>query len=255
ELARKYDDKDIEAYALGTKGMVHARLGEFAQARENMQRAREVVRSIHSPVTEADVDLFAAWSYLDMGDPQRGLEYSQRGVEKAIATSSMECICHGFVCLGFGNLQAQKLPEAVVAFEESIRRSEISGAAQTENLGRAGLAIAQFYSGRAEAVQDMEDVLANAQAIDDQLGAAIVAQTLGESLTQMGKLERAESYLNRAFDYYRRTEMRPYLARALQSLAHLYERQGRSQDAENARAEAETLMKELHSLGWKELAE
>jgi hypothetical protein len=39
--------------------------------------------------------------------------------------------------------------------------------------------------------------------------------------------------------------MRPYLARALESLAQFYEKQGRGADADHARREAQTLVQEL----------
>jgi uncharacterized protein HemY len=80
----------------------------------------------------------------------------------------------------------------------------------------------------------------------DPYGIALLSRVLGESLVQLGQLERGESYLSAALDYYRRNDMRPYLARALGSLGHLYEKQGRIQDAQSARAEAEKLMIALH---------
>ena len=240
ELARKYADKDVEAYALGTKAMAEARLGQFPQSQRDIHSAFSAVgeAKVRSPVTESDVNLYAAWSYLDMGDVQHGLEYGERGLDTAIAADNMDCICYGFACLGFGHLQAQKLPEAINAFEEAIRRSQFSGAAQVENLGRSGLAIAQFFSGRPDAIQEMETALAKAQALGDQLGAALVSQTLGEILTHSSELDRALNYLNAALDYYRRAELRPYLARGLQSLAAVYEQQGDTSEAERARSEA-----------------
>jgi uncharacterized protein HemY len=117
----------------------------------------------------------------------------------------------------------------------------LSGAAQIENTARTGLALAEFMSGRAEAVKDMESTLENARALGDPYTAALLSQTLGESYTQLGELTRAEGYLEAALDYYRPNGMRPYVARTLQSLAALYDRQGRSAEAASARSEAEEL--------------
>ena len=96
-----------------------------------------------------------------------------------------------------------------------------------------------------EAIDDMERVLANADAISDDYTVALVAQALGEGYTQLGDFERAERYLNTALDYYRRNDMRPYLARVLQSIDYWHEQQGRGAEAEQARAEARRLMEEL----------
>jgi len=109
----------------------------------------------------------------------------------------------------------------------------------------AGLAITQFFSGRTEAINDMERTLANAEAIGDEYSVAFIAQALGEGYTQLGDFELAKQYLDTALDFYRRNDMRPYLARVLQLLGNWYEQQGRGAEAEQARAEARPLMEEL----------
>ncbi|HLF27552.1 MAG TPA: hypothetical protein VJG32_14555 [Anaerolineae bacterium] len=240
-LARKYGDRDVEAYALSTRGMAKARIGEFAPAEQDIWQALALIDPTVSPMTTSDVNLYTAWSFLDMGDVPRGLEYGRRGLDQAMAADNMDCICYGFVCLGFGNLRAQQPAEAIAAFQESIRRAQFSGAAQVENLGRTGLAIAQFFSGQAEVIQDLEEALTAAHALNDQFGAALIDQALGEILTQLDEATRAADHLNAALAYYRRAGLRPYLARALQSLARLFERQGRSAEAAHARAESETV--------------
>ena len=85
----------------------------------------------------------------------------------------------------------------------------------------------------------MKRTLANAEAVGDDYTVAFIAQALGEAYTQLGDFERAKQYLDTALDYYRRNDMRPYLARALQSLVNWYEQQGRGAEAEQARAEAQ----------------
>ena len=245
ELAHKYGDKDTEATALAIESVVAARLGEFQRAQQASDMALKLVNEMNSPMTETDVDLFTGWSYLDMGDAGQGLEYGQRGVEKALATDRIECICSAFACVGYGFLQRGKISEAIPAFEESIRRSVASGATATEHLGRTGLAMAEFFGGRTEAVQDMEETLEKARATGDPYIAAFLSQSLGQSYTALGELDRAEGYLNDALEYYRRNAMRPYIVRDLQALADLYDRQGRSVEAANARAEADQLAEAL----------
>ena len=253
EAARKDRNWDIEAHALATKGMAHARLGEFAEAQDAIRLAHEEVRKTNSLVKEADVAIVSSLASFDMGDVQRGLEYSQRGTEKALAAHGLECAAAGHFYTGLGNLQARNLVEAQRAFEDALKLradhfSEFKGGSdQLVNRVRAGLAIAQFFGGRVEAIDDMETSLANAEALGDDYTVAFIAQALGEGYTRSGNFELAERYLETALDYYRRNGMKPYLARALQSLARWHERQGQDAQAEQASAEALRLMEELSS--------
>jgi tetratricopeptide (TPR) repeat protein len=105
----------------------------------------------------------------------------------------------------------------------------------------AGLAVARAHGGDLPAMADLEQALAHAQAIHDDYAAGIFSQMLGELLTQLGQWARAEGLLTAALDYYRQTDMCPYLARGLRSLAQLYAKAGRMLEAERAQAEAEAL--------------
>jgi predicted ATPase/class 3 adenylate cyclase len=245
ELARVLQDEEIEAHALAIRAVAHGRLGEFVQAQEDLQRALEVAIRSNSAVKEAEVDFLSSLVYLDMGDPQRGLEHSQRGAQRARAANVMECAVAGFCYVGLGNLRTQDWSKALTAFEEAIQLSKFSGLEDLNNQVRAGLSIAQFFSGRAEAIEDMQKALTNAQTLGDIYTAAFLSQYLGEAYTRLGDFELAKQYLDTALDYYRRNDMRPYLARVLQSLAYWYEQQGRGAEAEQGREEARRLMEEL----------
>ena len=110
---------------------------------------------------------------------------------------------------------------------------------------RAGLAIAQFFEGRDEALADIEAALADARSMGDEYFAAYLAHTLGEAYTRRGDFARAEESFQRALKYYDRTNLRPYRVRTLEALAALYDRQGRSADAERTRAAAQAIGKAL----------
>src|SRR5438270_3940588 len=103
--------------------MAAARLGEFEQSHDAVRTAFQVANGLNSPMTEADVDLFTGWSYLEMGDAERALEYGQRSIAKATSTDKIECICSGYACIGFGFLRSQYLSKAIEAFQEAIKRS------------------------------------------------------------------------------------------------------------------------------------
>jgi tetratricopeptide (TPR) repeat protein len=245
ELAHEYKDRDTEAVALAIKAMVAARLGDFTQSQQAVGTAYQLVDGLNSPMVEADVDLFTAWSYLEMGDADRGLERGQAAIQKATTTDKIECLCSGYACVGFGHLQQSNLLDASKAFEEAIHRAAISGAEQTGDLARTGLAMADFLGGQSEAVKDMENTLENAMARDDPYTTAFLSQSLGDSYMQLGELARADRYLHAALNYYRTNDMRPYLVRTLQSLASLYDREGRGTDASLARTQVDDLAKEL----------
>jgi len=250
EAARDYHNHELEAHALAQKALAHARLGEFAEAREDVERAHEASRKTDSVVNGADVALWSSLAFFDMGDIQRGLEHSRRGTELALSGYGLECAMYGHFCTGVGNLYSQNLDEAQQSFESALRLLsdnlfELQGSGRIANGVRAGLAIARFSDGDTAALDDMESTLANAQAVGDEYTSAFIGQALVEGYTQWGDFERAKTYLDNALDYYRRNDMRPYLARALQLSGNWYDLQGRSAEAEQARTEAHQLTEDL----------
>ncbi len=237
DLARRYGDVDIEAYALSLKAMVQARLGEVGDSRRHLEQAFQLVPSIKSPVCDSDVHLFSAWAFLDLGDVRKGLQYAKQGVDKALSADNMQCACIAFACLGFGHLRAEEIGEAVQAFEQAIRRSKFSGAEPAEILGEMGLGMTRFFSGHPEGIQQIEGALAHARRIDEEFLSAILAQTLGEIYLQNGDIELAINRLNEALEYFRRHQMRPYLTRALELLADALDRRGERDRADQVRSE------------------
>jgi class 3 adenylate cyclase/tetratricopeptide (TPR) repeat protein len=250
KAAHKYRRYEVEAHALAKKAIAHARLGEFAEARDAVQQAFEVSRKTDSVVNGADVALGSSLAFLDMGDVQRGLEYSRLGTEQAFSATGLECTMYGHYCTGLGNLRSRNPAEAQRAFESALKLltdhlSELQHSEVLANEVRAGLAVARFLGGDTGAINDMESALANADAVGDDYTVAFIAQALGEAYTQLGDFERAKQYLDTALGYYRRNNMKPYLARALQSSANLHEAQGHVAEAERDLAEAGRLIEEL----------
>jgi tetratricopeptide (TPR) repeat protein len=157
---------------------------------------------------------------------------------------------YGHYCMGLGNLHSRNPAEAQQAFESALKLltdnlSELQHSEVLANEVRAGLAVARFLGGDTGAIDDMESTLANADAVGDDYTVAFIAQALGEAHTQLGDFERAQQYLDTALEYYRRNDMKPYLARGLKSSADLYEAQGHVAEAERDLAEAGRLLEEL----------
>lgn len=254
QLAHRYQDADIEAVTWSALAWSHARVGEFPSAHAAIAHGQELLPLVKSPMVASDVDLFAAWAFLEMDVTEQGAEYGQRALHTAKAADNYDCVCGAHLCVGFNQLNAQRLPNAQAEFREAIRESEFSGAAVLENAARAGLAMAQFYSGRGDAIEDLQQAYTRAVAIDDRMGIMTTAQALGGMYAQRGDAARAESYLDMALEFFRRTQMAPALARTLEILAQVYEMTARPAQAQAARAEARqwqaTLQKELNEVAY-----
>ena len=247
DLAHKHDHKQIEAHALAAKGWAHARIGEFAQAEEDLRHAHEMVPAANSPVTEADVNTFTSWSYFEMGDSHRAVEYGQLAAEQALAAQGLECGTVGMFVLGLGHLQAENLGEAVTTLDEATRLGDdLPGMKDFMPRVRATRAAALLRSGHSEALAELKQALAHVRALGDQYWVAFISQYLGEAHTELGEFGRAEEYFNAAAAYYQSTGIYPSLARVLQSLSELYEQQGRKADSVHARAEAQRVARQLH---------
>ena len=242
ELSGKYDDLQFEALALGTEGQVLAQLGEFARSQQAIEHARQLSNRLGSPILESDVDLFAAWACLFMGNREQALEFGQRSVDRAIATDNMDCICNGLACIGYINLELGRIPEAATAFEKGIERSDISGAMIPKLNGQAGLAMTQFISGHPEAIENLGKTASSMREVEFHVGAANANLMLGMCFSQISNLERATDHLNQAVDYYRRARMYPSLGKALRSMAELLDRQSRHEEAKRFEEEAESLL-------------
>lgn len=241
ELSRKHGDLQVEALAFATEGQVRAGLGDFEGARQALDDAHAASHRLGSPVLESDVDHFAAWAWLAMGDMTRAMEFGQRSLETAVATDNMDCTCGSMVCIGYVNLELGKFAEATSAFEEGVARSEAAGALLHKQEGQAGLAAVRFFEGHQDAISNLESVIKDMRGLGNLVGAATTSQMLGACLMQIGEHERAMDCLRQAVEFERRAGMSPALIRALRTLADLMDKQGNPSQAQRYREEAATL--------------
>lgn len=224
-LARKYGDLQFEALALGTAGQVLAQLGEFDQSQTAIQHARQLSDRLGSPLTDSDVDLFAAWASLAMGHWEQALEFGQRSVEKAIATDNMDCICNALTCIGYINLEMGRIPQAASAFEKGIERSDISGAMIPKLNGQAGLAMTRFANGHPEAIEELEEVASNMRQVQFHVGAANADLMLAMCYFNVHDLQHASDHLNLAVAFYQTSRMQPSLVKTQKIKEELMSRQ------------------------------
>src|SRR5581483_8540623 len=116
ELARKHSNHEIEAYAIVTQALAHARLGHFVQARQEIQQALEILETVHSPMGQADVVMLAGYTFLEMGELKPALEYTQQGAEKAKRANIFECEVASLLGVGYCQLQGNALSDAQHTF-------------------------------------------------------------------------------------------------------------------------------------------
>jgi class 3 adenylate cyclase/tetratricopeptide (TPR) repeat protein len=238
ELARKHGVPEIEGHALAAKAVAHARVGEFDLAEENIALALAAADSGGHRVKEADVHIFVAVAYYDMGDVEKGLEHARIGAQMAHEENAVECACAGFYGVGVGNLERKELDEALSHFSLSKRLADTSGWRGYVNRIRAGAAVAGLEQGDPGALEELETALRNARAERDHYGAGVLAHRLARIHFEAGDPARAEPLLDAALAYYRDAGMGPYEARGLDLLARIRDAQGRPDEAATARRSA-----------------
>jgi class 3 adenylate cyclase/tetratricopeptide (TPR) repeat protein len=240
-LAQKHRDRGIEAHATAVLASAHARLGEGEAAREAIARALELAPQSRSAIKEADVHIVVAGVYYDLGEVERGIEHAELGAELAHSVNGIECASAGYAFAGIGNLHADRPRAAIKALGQALDVGGEADMGALLNQIRAWKAIAHYHDGDPAALGRIEAALDNALRLGDSFGAAFMRKALADAHLGRGELDRAEAYLSEALAYYREHGMRPYVARTLDALAPLRERQGRPAEAAEARAEAAAL--------------
>jgi class 3 adenylate cyclase/tetratricopeptide (TPR) repeat protein len=247
ELAHRHGMKEVESHALATRSLAHARLGETELARTYVAQALELVPTAHSLLIEADVEMTAAWVYFELGETERALGYGRSGARKALQVRGLECACDGFYIQGLLHLHARELTDALTALRESFLLSQFAGFDDLRNRVRAALGIAEVLAGQKDQLADVEASLASARTMGDGHGAAIIEAGLGDAYAHLGDLDRAEQHYLAALASFRQRNIPPSQARTLETMAALYERQGRAAEAEAARREAAALKEALQN--------
>jgi class 3 adenylate cyclase/tetratricopeptide (TPR) repeat protein len=249
DLARRARNKGIEAHALGSRALALARLGEFAAAREAIDVALVVGPQSKSVIKEADVNILAGATFIEMGDVERGLEHSRVGTAMAASVRGLECVCSGWTVSGTGELERQRFDAATHDFGEAIRVGMDAGIDERFEpyliQVRGAHAATRLVTGDASALHELEDALASATRAGDPYGVATLSHALGARLVQLGRLGQAEPHLATALASFRARGMRPYEARVLATEAELREALGDHEGAAARREESERIVETL----------
>ena len=244
---RKHGIRELEGHALATRALALGRLGHFDAAEAGMQEALQAAARGGSAVKHADVHIMAGVLYREMGEMDRAIEHARIGAERAEAAHAIDCSCSGYLELGLTQIERSEVGDAMGQLERSRHFADQSlglgtGLEGFVNRIDGGVAVVQLEQGEAErAVRELEGTLEKARSDQDEYTAAVLAEQLARAHLRLGRPDQAEVHVRAALDFYRRSNMKPYLAHALQVAATVQDALGRKEAAEGARLEAETL--------------
>ncbi|MEJ2184629.1 MAG: adenylate/guanylate cyclase domain-containing protein [Gemmatimonadota bacterium] len=241
ELSRQHGIPEIEGHALASKAVAHARLGEFNEADEYIRQALEAAPSGGHQVKEADVHIGVGMAYLTMGEIEKGLEHARIGEEMSERLNAMECVCAALYGVGLSKLEQRELNEALTHFTRSLKLADFTGWQGFVNRINAGVARAEFGNGDHEAVKTLEQTRQNSVNDNDEFSASLTDLDLTAAYIELADGKHARESLDRALTFFRESEMKVYLARALDLAARLADLEDRPEDARAAREEAAAL--------------
>ena len=245
EMARAHQVNDVEGHAMAYRAVALARIGEFERAHKQIEEALQMLPKTSAPVKKADIHIAVGMAFHDMGEYEEGLRHARLGAELAEQSNGLECACAGYFGVGWTQLERRELNDAHSQFEKSLKYAGISGFEGFLNIIRGGVALSEIDRGPEAAVEQLRTAIANAQNINDEYAAAILAEKLAAALLKLGRREEAGQFLDDALHYYRGAGMRPYLASALGLACELHEANGSIEAAAKARAEAAAITANL----------
>jgi tetratricopeptide (TPR) repeat protein len=240
DLARQYDDIDIEGHAISYRAIAFARMGDFTSARAEIEKAVAILPRTAAPVKRADIHIGIGMAYHDMGELDQALWHSREGARLAEGAHGLECACAGYFGVGRVELDRNNPDAALVEFNQSLKFSDLSGFEGFLAAIRGSAAVAEFKLGNDAAVERLRTARDNARSLNDDYAAAVLTQQLAEAYLRLNRLDEATEALTTATSYYRAAGMRPYIANALDVEARLFSAKGHLDEAAKARSEAET---------------
>jgi len=245
DMARKQDAPDILGHALTYRAIALARLGEFDEASALVEEALALIPSIGSPVKRADVHIGASMAYYDMGDIETGLEHAHIGADLAMSANGLECACAGYFGVGRGELDKRNIDDALAQFRRSLKLADAVGMDYYINLIRAGVAEAEFEQGSTGSVEKLRSAIDSARSTDDDFVVAALAMPFSRALLRLKRASEARDTIVAAIAYFRRMDLKPYLANSLSVLGDVADALDDREAAAAAREEAASLRDEI----------
>ncbi len=241
EMARRQDAPDILGHALTYRAIALARLGQFDEASALVDEALALIPTIGSPVKQADVHIGAGMAYYDMGDIEKGLEHAHLGADLAMSANGLECACAGYFGVGRGELGRRNIDDALAQFRRSLKLADAVGMDYYINLIRAGVAEAEFEKGSTGSVEQLRSAIDSARSTDDDFVVAALAIPFSRALLRLNRANEAREAIAAAIAYFRRMNLKPYLANALGIMGDVSDALDAREAATEAREEAASL--------------
>jgi len=238
ELAQRNGVTDILGHAVSFRAVALARVGDYAAAHREIERALDLLPHTITPVKRADIHIGVGVAYHDMGEFDKGLEHARMGAQLAEAANGFECACAGYYGAGRGQLETRHPEEAKLDFERSLKFANAVGFDTFTTIIRGGAARADFERGSTAAVDELRAAVETARATNEAYAAAQMSEELAGELLQLGQHEEALAQLEPAITYYETAGMPPYLARALKLKARLMDATDRAAEAAEVLTEA-----------------
>lgn len=227
--------------------IAYARLGEFALAERNAERADRLAEK-GDPIARLDAMLARAAIASERGDLDEAVRLAGACVADAESLGATGCAIPANYFLGEGRLRRDEAAAAKVPFERSIQLAagDPGGEKQITLLAQAGLAAAVRLLGDLTA-GGWDAPLAEARAIGDRYGEMAILFQRASTLAKNGDADWPAiiSDLEKVIGVMEEIESRPALARALLIYARALERSGRADDAHAATVRAHQLAREL----------
>jgi class 3 adenylate cyclase/tetratricopeptide (TPR) repeat protein len=237
-LAERSGVTDVLGHAISFRAVAFARVGDYAAARNEIERALALLPQTRSPVKRADIHIGVGVAYHDMGEFDKGLEHAQLGAQLAEAANGLECACAGYYGAGRNQLATRHPEEARLDFDRSLKFANAVGFDTFMTIIRGGAAKADFERGSTAAVDELRAAVETARASNEAYAAAQMSEELAESLFQLHRYGEALSELETSVAYYREAGMHPSLVRALKLRAQVMGAADRGTEAAEALAEA-----------------
>jgi hypothetical protein len=107
------------------------------------------------------------------------------------------------------------------------------------------VAEAEFEKGSTDSVEKLRGAIDSARSTDDDFVVAALAMPFSRALLRLGRAAEARDTISSAIAYFRRMDLKPYLANALSVLGDVADALGEREAAAGAREEAASLRDEI----------
>lgn len=201
--------------------MTYARLGEFANAEEMLERSRNLAGH-GDDIARVDVMIAGSGIHLERGELDEALAQSMQCATRSEELGAFACVVVSSVMYGAASLANQDAPAAKQPLERGIELCKVTNMAPMRTLTQGLLGSVRAQLGDLPGgVAGWDSALAAARAMHDRFGEAQTLWGRARSYARQPVPDWAAALadLNRAIELFEAMETRPALARAMHDRA------------------------------------